>query len=123
MPRKQILHYNPNLKHLSRKLRNNSTLSEALLWQHIKNRQIEGYKFLRQKPIDDYIVDFFCRELMLAVEVDGVSHEYKMESDLDRQRRLESLGIKTIRFMDIDIKKNMDGVLKLLRQCIAEIEE
>jgi very-short-patch-repair endonuclease len=81
-----------------------------------------GYKFLRQKPIDNYIVDFFCQELMLAVEVDGVSHDYKADSDMTRQRRLENLGIKTIRFMDSDIKRNMDGVLMMLRQCIEKIE-
>lgn len=121
MPHKVVLHYNPNLKYLARKLRNNSTLSEVLLWQHIKNRQIRGYKFLRQKPIDNYIVDFFCPELMLAVEVDGISHDFKTHSDVVRQKRLESLGIKIIRFLDIDIKTNLDGVLKMLRQCIEEI--
>jgi len=92
------------------------------MWQQIKSKQIKGYKFLRQKPGDEFIVDFFCQDLMLAVEVDGTTHDYKIEADNVRQKRLEALGITVLRFLDIDVKRNMDGVLKGLYECIEEIE-
>ncbi len=73
-PRK-IIPYNPRLKELARQLRNNSTKAEVFLWQKIKRKQYYGYDFHRQKPIDNFILDFFCHELMLGIEVDGYSHE------------------------------------------------
>jgi len=118
-PRK-IIPYNPKLKELSRRLRNNSTLSEVLLWEQIKNRKINGFRFLRQKPIDNYIVDFFCPELMLAIEVDGITHDDKAAFDKDRQDRLESLGVNFLRFLDIDVKTNLEGVLSIIRRWIEE---
>lgn len=74
MERRKIIPYDPKLKMLVRKLRNNSTLSEVLLWLELKGKQMKGYDFHRQKPIDNYIVDFFCHELMLAIEIGGISH-------------------------------------------------
>lgn len=68
------LPYNKNLKQFSRNLRNNSTLSEVLLWQQLRAGNISGYKFNRQKPLDNYIVDFYCKKLNLVIEVDGASH-------------------------------------------------
>ena len=62
------------LKEKARELRNNSTTSEIKLWMYLKNKQMLGYDFHRQKPLDEYIVDFFCNELMLAIEIDGLSH-------------------------------------------------
>jgi very-short-patch-repair endonuclease len=120
---KNILPYNPKLKEWSRDLRKNSTLSEVLLWQQIQKRQIGGYKFLRQKPIHNYIVDFYCKELMLAIEIDGDSHNVKINSDRKRQRDLELTGIRFLRFLDIDIKKNMEGVVIAIRKCIEGIEK
>jgi very-short-patch-repair endonuclease len=107
---------------MSRELRNNSTLAEILLWNHVKNRQIKGYRFLRQRPIDNYIVDFFCYELMLAIEIDGHTHDFKGHKDQTRQQRLESLGIRFVRFLDIDVKRNMEGVLKRLHECVEVFE-
>jgi very-short-patch-repair endonuclease len=66
----EIIYYNPNLKELARKLRNNSTFAEIRTWKIHRNKQMRGYNFHHQKPIDNYIVDFFCNELMLAIEVD-----------------------------------------------------
>ena len=109
MSRRNIIPYNPRLKELSRQLRNNSTLAEVLLWNQIKNKKIGGYKFLRQKPIDRYIVDFFCYELMLAIEVDGETHNYSVDEDEIRQKRIEALGISVIRFMDIDTERLPSG--------------
>ncbi len=115
MKRKQILPYNPILKDLARELRNNSTLSEVLLWRHLKGRQMLGYDFDRQKPIDNFIVDFFCNELMLAIEIDGETHNYKVSRDRERQKRLEGLGVWFLRFTDEEVKQNIEGV-------VAEIE-
>ena len=77
---------------------------------------------MRQKPIDNYIVDFFCYELMLAIEIDGEAHNYKVEKDQVRQNRLESLGINLLRFLDIDVKINMNGVLLTLNTWINNFE-
>ena len=123
MTRRKIISYDPNLKELSRQLRRNSTLAEVLLWNHLKKRQMRGYQFLRQKPLDNYIVDFFCYELMLAIEIDGDSHDYREEKDLQRQQRLESFGITFLRFADIDVKGNMEGVLQSIKMRINELEE
>ena len=119
---RKIIPYNPKLKELSRQLRNNSTLAEVLLWNQIKKKQIREYQFLRQKPIDNYIVDFFCYELMLAIEIDGETHNYKVKKDQTRQNRLESLGINLLRFLDIDVKRNMNGVLLTLNIWINNFE-
>ena len=116
MKNKKILPYDPKLKSLARELRNNSTLSEVLLWQHLKKKQMRGYDFDRQKPIGNYIVEFFCNELMLAIEIDGVSHEDKTEKDGLRQTRLESLGVRFLRFYDSDVKGNMQGVVVAIEE-------
>ena len=82
------IYYNPNLKTRARQLRNKSTLSEVLLWDKIKSRKLLGYQFMRQKPIDNYIVDFFCNKLKLAIELDGFSHYIKETyiKDLEKEK-------------------------------------
>ncbi len=81
--------YNKKLNILARNLRNNSTLSEVLLWNQLKQRKMSGYQFLRQRPIGNYIVDFFCHKLKLVIEIDGESHADKKETDRIRQDYLE----------------------------------
>ncbi len=122
MARRKIIPYNPKLKEFARDLRNNSTLSEVLLWRKLKGSQMGGYDFHRQKPIDNYIVDFFCSELMLAIEIDGRSHDYKVTGDRERQNKLESLGIHFLRFADYEVKKDMNAVLKVIEAKINELE-
>ena len=118
------IHYNPKLKPLARKLRNNSTLSEVLLWEELKNRKMLGYKFLRQKPIGNYIVDFFCNKLKLVIEIDGSSHtEEKYEYDMTRQEWLESKQITVLRFDDLEVKKDIDNVLMAIEGWIRNHEE
>jgi very-short-patch-repair endonuclease len=117
-----ILPYNPNLKNLARQLRNNSTLAEVLLWQNVKGKSL-GYEFHRQVPINEFIVDFYCHELSLAIEIDGSTHDYNYESDDDRQKVLENLGISIVRFSDYDVKRNLNDVLRALGTIILEIEE
>jgi very-short-patch-repair endonuclease len=106
-----ILTYNPKLKSLAKKLRKESTLSEVLLWKYLKKKQIKGYDFHRQKPIDNYIVDFYCPELFLSIEIDGISHAEKEKYDEKRMAKLKSLGIEVLVFSDLYVKQNIDGVL------------
>ncbi len=107
MNRKTILPYNRNLKERARYLRNNSTLSEVLLWKYLKGKQRLGYDFDRQKPIDNYIVDFFCNELLLAIEIDGISHDEKIAYDERREQRLRSLGLEILHFADGEVKRDV----------------
>jgi very-short-patch-repair endonuclease len=110
--------YNPRLKQIARKLRKDMTLSEILLWQHMKGKQLLWYDFHRQKPIDEYVVDFYCPRLKLVLEIDGDSHEGKEEEDKIRQEKLESLGLTVMRFWDWDVKDNVDGIVEHLREWI-----
>ena len=121
MPRR-IIPYNPKLKLLARKLRNNSTRSEIRLWQKIKGREMQGYDFHRQKPIDNFILDFFCHELMLGIELDGYSHELVevFEKDTVKANKMRSLGISILRFTDDEIAHDMENVLRGIEQYIIE---
>lgn len=71
---RKIIPYNPKLKELAKQLRQNMTFSEVKLWNELKNGQLMDYDFDRQRPIGNYIVDFFCKDLQLAIEVDGITH-------------------------------------------------
>ena len=122
MTRNKIIFYNPNLKEKARRLRIKCTPSETLLWSRIRRRSL-GYEFHRQVPIDEYIVDFYCHELRLAIEVDGSSHDNKQEYDLLRQRKLERLGVRFLRFDDRDFKRSMNDVLRAITTVIAELEK
>jgi very-short-patch-repair endonuclease len=109
---RKIISYNPNLVSLAKKLRNNMTLGEIALWREIKNKKL-GVSFSRQIPIDQYIVDFYCKDLQLAIEVDGAIHfeeDHQIRDEI-RQNRLESLGVCFIRFSDLDVKNNLIWVL------------
>jgi very-short-patch-repair endonuclease len=110
--KRKIIPYNPALKEKARTLRSNSTIAEVLLWKFINNKKMLGYDFHRQKPLDEYIVDFFCNELMLAIEVDGESHIGNEKYDRARQKKLEDLGIRFLRFEDTEVIYNLDMVLK-----------
>jgi very-short-patch-repair endonuclease len=112
------IRYNPRLKKISRTLRKNMTLSEILLWQQLKKKQVLGYDFHRQKPIDEYVADFYCPRLKLVIEIDGDSHDGKEEADRKRQEKLESLGLTVMRFWDSDVKSNVDGIVEQLREWI-----
>ena len=105
----KIIPYNPKLKEYARELRKNSTLAEVLLWKNIKNRAL-GVQFHRQVPMLDYIVDFYCHEIQLAIEIDGNSHDFRYFEDLNRQNKLEEYGVKFIRFSDEDVKQSMFSI-------------
>ncbi len=114
--------YEPHLKELARQLRQNMTPGEVILWQHLKKRQMCGYDFDRQRPIDRYIVDFHCKRLMLAIEVDGSSHngELAQHDDQIRQARLESLGVGFLRFREEQVCAQTQAVLRIIRAWINE---
>ena len=122
MPRNIILPYRTDLKSNARKLRRKSTYAEMVLWEEIRRRRILGYQFHWQVPMLNYIVDFYCHELMLAIEVDGSSHwsAEAQRRDSTRQQRLESLGVRFLRFDDLRVKRDIDKVLEEIKNWIRE---
>ena len=119
--RNQIIPYDPWLKNYARILRKNSTLSEVILWKHIR-RKAFGVEFHRQVPILSYIVDFYCHELKLAIEIDGSSHDFKNEYDQKRQLALENYDITFLRFTNLEVKKELFSVLLKLEQQITDLK-
>jgi very-short-patch-repair endonuclease len=109
-----MISYNPKLKKLSRELRKNTTDAERCLWSRIRGKQLKGRQFYRQKPIGNYIVDFYCPSAKLIIELDGGQHfsEKGKEKDKKRDSYLKNLGFKVTRYSDIDVLKNIEGVLK-----------
>ncbi|MCH7764311.1 MAG: endonuclease domain-containing protein [Candidatus Marinimicrobia bacterium] len=106
------IYYNPKLKQLARNLRNRSTLAEVLLWNQLKQKQMMGYQFYRQKPIGDYIVDFFCAKLKLVIEIDGESHFGREKKDEEKTDFLESISLTVLRFDDDQVKQALEYVLQ-----------
>ena len=123
MNKPKVIPYNPKLVELAKHLRNNSTKSEVILWNYLKGKKMLGIDFTRQKPIDSYIVDFFCNKLMIAIEIDGYSHQLEVvyAKDIEKSRRLEELGIKLLRFQDVEVFKNIKGVLQVIENTILEL--
>ena len=112
MKKNEIIPYNPVLRKFARDLRKNSTLGEILLWKQINRRKL-GVQFHRQVTVSEYILDFYCHELRLAIEVDGSSHDNPKQKERDRIRdyNLQQLGIKLIHIDDSDVKRNLDSVI------------
>ncbi|MEL7334132.1 MAG: endonuclease domain-containing protein [Cyanobacteria bacterium J06560_2] len=119
---KHIVHYNPKLKARARQLRNNATKGEVILWQRLKKSQMMGYDFDRQKPIDQFIVDFYCKSLALVIEVDGSIHhsEAAQSYDQERQHCLEGLGIEFLRFSDTEVRNHPNRVCQTIAQWIIK---
>ena len=109
-----MLPYNEKLKQPSRQLRVNMTDAERCLWTKIRMKQLKGYQFYRQKPIGDYIVDFFCPRAKLVIEVDGSRHYSDETTEYDRIRGeyLTSLGLRVLRFTNNEVMKNIKGVIE-----------
>lgn len=114
------IEYNKNLKPLSCELRNNSTLGEILLWNQLKAGKMFGYKFNRQKPLGNFIVDFYCKKLDLVIEVDGYSHNSKYEDDSERDMELSKMGLHVIRLTEQQCRKDMINVLRAIEGWIEE---
>jgi very-short-patch-repair endonuclease len=119
--KRKIIPYNPKLMQLDRNLRKQGILSEILLWNELKGKKMMGYDFHRQRPIGNYIVDFFCHEMNLVIEIDGSSHtEETADDDENRQKFLESLELTVLRFYDGDVKNNLADVIDYIKEQIKE---
>lgn len=108
------------LKPLARQMRREPTPAENALWQRLRRQAVAGAKFRRQQPIDRFIVDFYCAETLLVIEVDGPIHQYTVEEDAIRQKFLESLGLEVLRFLNIEVFESVDVVLA---QIAAKLQE
>ncbi len=119
-------HYNKSLKTFARTHRNESTQAEIRIWAEVlSKRQMLGYQFLRQRPIDNFIADFFCKELKLVIELDGYTHEFDetYQKDLKKEQRLKELGYIVIRFRDSEVMKEINRVKEIIAWRIGEIRK
>lgn len=117
--------YNNRLQPFANALRKDMTKAEACLWKYaLKARQMKGYQFRRQRPVLNYIADFMCKELMLVIEVDGITHhdEKVILKDKRKQRDLEAAGFTVLRFSDSEVLKGMTGVIAFLEEWIEKYE-
>ncbi len=103
-------------KNTRRKLRSTMPPAEVALWRQLRLRQISGCKFRRQASIGKYIVDFYCPEKKLVIEVDGDSHSGNETYDKQRQKYIESFGIRFLRFTNIDIFETLEGVVEIIKK-------
>ena len=117
-----MLRYNSNLKDKARELHKNLTDSESALWSRLRNKQLLGVQFYRQKPIGESIVDFYAPGAKLVVEVDGSQHVQSdhVKKDTCRDEYLASLGLKVLRFNSREVMKESDAVLEVIYHTIAE---
>lgn len=117
--------YDKCLKTFSKNLRNHSTSGEVLLWMQLRAGNMRGYSFHRQKPLENYIVDFYCKPLKLVIEVDGGYHFTPEQRVLDRHRQeiLEGMGLHFLRFRDEEIRESMNAVIKAIEHYIDTFEE
>jgi putative DNA methylase len=107
------------MKEVARQFRKEPTLSEGLMWQALRNRKLDGYKFRRQQSIGTFVVDFFCGEKRLVVEVDGLIHESQVEADRQRQELLESLGVRVVRLKSKQVEADLAGCLEMIRATLV----
>ena len=104
---------------VARKLRKNLTDAERHLWRHLRRRQSDGFKFRRQAPIGRYVVDFFCPDAELIVEIDGGQHADQMEYDANCTEWLESRGYRVLRFWNNEVLENTEGVIETIRAALS----
>lgn len=97
-------------------LRQRATKSEQILWEALRGRQLNGLKFRRQHPFGPFVVDFFCVEKQLVIEVDGPIHDKQTERDIERQRMIEGTGCRVLRFSNKDIETNLDRVIDVIKE-------
>lgn len=101
----------PSLFELAKELRNNMTFAEKQLWAKLSKNQINGLKFRRQHPINNFIADFYCHSAKLIIEVDGGIHNFQKDYDKGRDYELNSLGLKVLRFSNEEVLNDLDKVL------------
>ncbi len=108
----------------ARVLRKNMTTAETILWDHLRKKEMEGFRFRRQHPADRFILDFYCHPLRLAIEVDGDVHDQPGQAEYDNGRtsELERLGITLIRFQNEEILHNLNFVLDTIQSIILSLQ-
>ena len=115
--------YNKALKQKARENRKNPTSAEKKLWYEVLgNKRLDNLKFTRQKPLDEYIVDFYCAELMIAIEIDGDTHADQEQYDKRRTENLNKYGVEVIRYTNAEVLNNLEGVYQDLCERISAIK-
>ncbi|WP_276135205.1 endonuclease domain-containing protein [Polluticoccus soli] len=119
----RIIPYNPRLKQLARLLRKNATVSEVILWKHVRGKAF-GVEFHRQVPMLEFIVDFYCHELQLAIEVDGITHDFNGAVELDamRQKSIEEHGVSFLRFSSKEVSENIGSVIRSIESTVEQLQ-
>ncbi|MCK5412772.1 MAG: endonuclease domain-containing protein [Candidatus Pacebacteria bacterium] len=118
---KKFIPYNRNLTKKARENRKNPTKAEKKIWYEVlKNKEFNSYKFIRQKPLDNFIVDFYCSELLFAIEIDGDSHLEQIDYDKSRTKKLNQFGIKIVRYTNFEILDNIEGVYDDLKKRVEK---
>ena len=114
--------YNKNLQPFANELRKEMTKAEACLWKYVlRAGQMNGFKFRRQRPALNYIADFMCKELRLIIEVDGITHDTRLEKDKQRSNELRQAGFSVFRFTDEEVLTNIKGVATEIEKIIEAI--
>jgi very-short-patch-repair endonuclease len=123
--KRNILPYNPKLKELAKKLRSNMTYSEVKLWNELKNGKLNSYDFDRQRAIGNFIVDFYCKDVQLAIEIDGITHEEEKAKwkDVIRQKELEEAGVYFLRFDALLVVNKVEAVVREIARWLEEYEK
>ncbi|MEQ1718488.1 MAG: endonuclease domain-containing protein [Hyphomicrobium sp.] len=108
---------------LARDLRKHETDAEHILWSRLRNRQIDGWKFKRQVPFGRFVLDFYCADARLAVEIDGGTHSTSAEiaSDVDRTEFLEANGVRIVRCWNSEVRENIDGILEMIYLALGQV--
>jgi very-short-patch-repair endonuclease len=118
--------YNKNLQPVAHKLRGQMTKAEACMWKYVLRAGLmKGFHFRRQRPVLNYVVDFMCKELMLVIEVDGITHANTdvWLNDINRQKEIESFGFTVLRFTDNEVLNNINGVFLAIAYWIEENQQ
>ncbi len=102
-------------------MRRNSTDAEKLLWRHLRNRQVDGFKFRRQVWLDSFVADFYCAEAKLVVEADGGQHDEGHDADTRRSAILREKGFRIVRFWNNDVTENIEGAIEMVRSALGEL--
>lgn len=120
--KRKVIPYDSKLKQLARKLRKDSTLGEVLLWNELKSKHLHGFDFHRQKPLLNYIADFYCHELGLIIEIDGRYHHNEEQYALDclREDDLARHDLTIIRFTEMEVRNDMVNVLRTIETYVLE---
>jgi len=124
--KENLWHYNSDLKDFANTNRKNMTKAEACIWKFLlSSKQMMGYQFRRQRPILNFIVDFMCKELMLIIEIDGLTHQWESvaERDISREKALSDIGFTVIRFNDDEVLNDLENVNRAICFYIEDIEK